>query len=818
LLASLALGLLGCNRQSQPSPDVAYRNARQTFQRGELNDALKSADIGLGHYENRDPNWACRFRVLKAEILAWQGRSQESLALLKQEIPPSLASDEITVRAKSAQGIANGYLQNFEEAERALAEAEQLATVTQPRMLGEIALSKGVVAGFQRGDYAKGNTFFRLALQIAREEHQPFLEASALGDLGLVYMRRQQYGEANDWFSASRKMAQALGNRTLISKMTGNLGWCYYKLGDFDRALSLFTEAEALTAQLGLARDRQIWLNFIGTIYSDRGDYIAAEDYHQKALAIARELQNKAAMAVSLNSLALTAIAAGEFDRAEQYNREALELKRANHDRASELYSLLNLARVATGRRDFATAEQTLATVIREAGENIPIRWEAEADLASLYVAEHKLLKADLQFRRAVATVDKARSSLTKEEYRLSFLASAADFYNKYIDLLVSQGRVRDALQVAEHSRARTLAEGLGLDRQDDAFLQAAFRPEQTARKLNTVILSYWLKPGRSYLWAVTPDKITLFPLPAIAEIDAAAQAYRKALAGPRDVLGSANSHGLKLYELLVAPAQKLIPPGGRVTIIADGSLHGLNFETLLVPAPQVHYWIEDAVISDASSIGLLAAPRRDQHANIRNLLLVGDPVSPSPEYPPLAAAGLELQGIQEHFPANQRLVIAGEKAVPRAYRQSNPERFAYIHFVAHGTSSRMVPLDSGVILSRDGDDYKLYARDIMQQPLRADLVTISACYGAGTRAYSGEGLVGLAWAFLRAGAHNVIAASWEVNDSSTAQLMDGLYNELGKGQDPATALRWAKLMMLHSGTIYRRPFYWAAFQVYTGS
>jgi CHAT domain-containing protein len=816
LLASILPGLPGCSRRSRPSPENAYRNARQIFERGELNDALKSADIGLDDYESRDSSWACRFRVLKAEILAWQGRSEDSLSLLKQEIPSSLASDEIAVRARIARGIANGNLQKFEEAERSLTEAERLAAAMQPRMLGEVALSQGVLAGFQRSDYAKGNTFFRKALRIAREQHQPFLEASALGDLGLVYMRQQQYGEANDWFSASEKMSEALGNRTLISKMTGNLGWCYYKLGDFDRALSLFTEAEALTAQLGLDRDRRIWLSFIGTVYSDRGDYIAASNYQQKSLAIARKLQNKAAMVASLNNLTLTAIAAGEFERAEQYNREALELKGATHD--SVLYARLNQARILAGRHEYATAEQTFEAIIRESGENVPLRWEAEADLANLYVAGQKPGKAELQFRKTIASVDKARSSLTKEEYRLSFLASAAAFYNGYIDLLVSRGKTREALQVAEHSRARTLAEGLGLDRQGGSLLQAAFRPEQAARKLSTVILSYWLKPGRSYLWAVTPDKTAVFPLPAAGEIDAAVQAYRKALAGPRDVLGSANSYGLKLYELLVAPAQKLIPPGGRVTIITDGSLHGLNFETLLVPSPKVHYWIEDAVISDASSIALLAAPRRDQHADTRNLLLVGDPVSPSPEYPALAAAGLEVDGIQEHFPSDRRLVVTREKAVPRAYRESNPERFAYIHFVAHGTSSRMVPLDSGVILSRDGDDYKLYARDIMQQPLRADLVTVSACYGAGTRAYSGEGLVGLAWAFLRAGAHNVIAASWEVNDSSTAQLMDGLYNELSKGQDPATALRWAKLMMLHSGTIYRRPFYWAAFQVYTGS
>jgi CHAT domain-containing protein len=141
------------------------------------------------------------------------------------------------------------------------------------------------------------------------------------------------------------------------------------------------------------------------------------------------------------------------------------------------------------------------------------------------------------------------------------------------------------------------------------------------------------------------------------------------------------------------------------------------------------------------------------------------------------------------------------------------------VHFVTHGTASRTRPLESAVILSPEGDSYKLYARDIVTRHLRAELVTISACYGSGSRAYSGEGLVGLSWAFLRAGAHNVIGALWEVADApATPELMDSLYKELNQGKDPATALRNAKLTLLHSSNVFAKPFYWAPFQLYAGS
>jgi CHAT domain-containing protein len=190
------------------------------------------------------------------------------------------------------------------------------------------------------------------------------------------------------------------------------------------------------------------------------------------------------------------------------------------------------------------------------------------------------------------------------------------------------------------------------------------------------------------------------------------------------------------------------------------------------------------------------------------------------PEFGPLPQARSEMQKIQQYFPKPRRAILQGSEATPSAYLGSEPGRFTYLHFVTHGTASRARPMESAVVLSKEsaGDTYKLYARDIVQHRLNANLVTISACNGSGTRAYSGEGLVGLSWAFLAAGAHNVIGALWEVSDASTPQLMDALYSELSQGKDPATALRDAKLTLLHSGNVFAKPFYWAPFQLYAGS
>jgi CHAT domain-containing protein len=238
----------------------------------------------------------------------------------------------------------------------------------------------------------------------------------------------------------------------------------------------------------------------------------------------------------------------------------------------------------------------------------------------------------------------------------------------------------------------------------------------------------------------------------------------------------------------------------------------------LIVPGSSPHYWIDDVEVENASSLQLLTRASERQSIKSDSLLLIGAPV-PTGGYPALTHAAEEMERVASHFPANHVTRISGPAATPSAYRGSRPGQFDVIHFVAHGIASETSPLESAIILSPQGvNPYKLYARNIISTPLRADLVTISACSGAGTRDYSGEGLVGLAWGFLRAGAHHVVAGLWDVDDAVEPDLMDHFYDELRNTKSPATALRLAKLAMLHSDSVYRKPYYWASLQLYTGS
>jgi CHAT domain-containing protein len=58
------------------------------------------------------------------------------------------------------------------------------------------------------------------------------------------------------------------------------------------------------------------------------------------------------------------------------------------------------------------------------------------------------------------------------------------------------------------------------------------------------------------------------------------------------------------------------------------------------------------------------------------------------------------------------------------------------------------------------------------------------------------------------------VAGLWDVDDRSTATLMNGVYARLAAGASPAVALRDAKRELIKAG--YPRPYYWAPFQLFT--
>ena len=804
-----------------------YDYASKLFQHGDLARSQQEAEEGARRFQASDPVWVSKFQLLQAESMLFRGMYGDALRLLAAWHPDS-DTPEGTIRKLAIEGVALIHQQQLAEADKRLAQAEGFCAVGDFATCGDVLRARGILA-VKQGQLIVARKFFLETFAFAQNHHDPLLKASAALNLGWAALQINRYDEAVDWSQSAYRDAVDLGAEDTEQIASGNLGWAYLQLGDDERALEQFLEAEKSATRLGNRRDELKWISDAGYVYHDTGDLTRAAQSYRQALYLAKQIDSKEDIVNALEDLAEVSVETGKLDEAGTYLDEVAPMERAGGNRLSENV-MLTQGMLAAARREDRQAELLFRAVQDDPASPTTTRLDAGDELAKLFERQGNTQAAERMYKATLTAFESARAKLKNEESRLPFLANATRIYNDYIHLLVQQGRSDEALDAADQSRARTLAQGLGVPVPETSFRTAALNPRQIARKTGATLLFYWLGAHQSCLWAITPEKITLIQLPAQEELAARVERYRKALLDLQEPVGAGNEDGQALYKLLVAPAAKLVLRDTPVMILADGPLSLLNFETLLVPGqssdigqgsgpgPEMHYLLEDATLLSAPSLATLAAAKPGRNAD-RSLLLLGNPVSPSEDYPSLPLFGFEMTRIERHFAGRHVAVFTGREASPAAYLASNPAQYSYIHFVSHAVASRTDPLDSAVILSRSKvseDSFKLYARDIMRQPIDARLVTISACYGSGTRSYAGEGLVGLSWAFLRAGAHSVIGALWEVSDDSTPRLMDTLYQGLEEGQTPAVALRGAKLALLHSQSRFSAPFYWAPFQIYT--
>jgi CHAT domain-containing protein len=811
---------------------AAYNHAVQTFQRGDLAMSQQEAALGAWQFQFSAPDWAAKFILLQAETMARRGLYNDALRLLAGFHSDSSHPEE-TVRKLAIEADALTRQQQLSAADQRLIQAESLCKSADYASCGSVLRSRGSLA-VRLGQLTTARQYYLESLLFARAHQDRWAEVGALCNLGFAEMQLGRFDEAVNWLKSAHPQAVELGSDYWTQLVVGNLGWAYYQLGDDDRALELFLEAEKTAAKLGNHPNELKWISNVGAVYHDQGDLNRAAQSYRKALDLARQINSKEEMANMLEDLAQDSVETGKLDEAGAWLDQVTPMVSAGGN-LLRTNVMVTRGMLAAARREDRQAETLFRAVQNDSASPTTRRLSAGDELAGLFEQEGNTQAAEQMYKATLTAFESARAQLKHENSRLPFAANATGIYDDYIHLLVKEGKSEEALAVASQSRARTLAQGLGVAGNKASFQPATLNPRQIARQSGATLLFYWLGAEQSYMWVITPYKITLIKLPSQVEIVAHIKRYSKALLDLEDPLQTGNPDGQALYQILVAPAAKLIRSNTPIMILADGRLSPLNFETLLAPgpspkigrsagpAPRLHYWIEDATLLSAPSLDLLAAAKPARGIR-RKLLLLGNPVSPSPDYPTLPLFGAEMTRIERHFAARHAAVFAGEQATPAAYLTGNPAQYSYIHFVSHAVASRTDPLDSAIILSgstlsggNTGEaSFKLYARDIMQHPIDARLVTISACYGSGTRSYAGEGLVGLSWAFLRAGAHNVIGALWEVSDDSTPRLMDTLYQGLEDGQAPAAALRNAKLDLLHSQSRFSKPFFWAPFQIYT--
>ena len=132
-----------------------------------------------------------------------------------------------------------------------------------------------------------------------------------------------------------------------------------------------------------------------------------------------------------------------------------------------------------------------------------------------------------------------------------------------------------------------------------------------------------------------------------------------------------------------------------------------------------------------------------------------------------------------------QGVLLEGGHASESDLKHQNLNGFRVIHLAAHAFGDQLEPDRAGIVLypGAKTEDGLWQAREIRGTRLRADVVVLSACETGTGRLEGEEGIMNLARAFLAAGAKSVVASQWDIDDRSTATLMESYYRQLATGK-----------------------------------
>lgn len=348
----------------------------------------------------------------------------------------------------------------------------------------------------------------------------------------------------------------------------------------------------------------------------------------------------------------------------------------------------------------------------------------------------------------------------------------------------------------------------------------AGCAPTDYPQSPGLIYLTFELDSPKSRLVVRTAHSCTLYELDSAESIAEAAYRYRSQLVAPPSeaAVRATRRWSQALWNALLAPAEAELRVAQTLVVVAEGALRDLAFETLLDAGGK--YLIEYAPVwygirSSESIAGLAHAPAPTKDWRI---LSVG--VGDIDETSPVESGSVrEARALADRFASERKKLLIGKSATKNSFLGAELSEFDLIHIAAHGLADEENP-ENSVLFFRDYDhdraSTELTAREVAATKTLASLVVLSGCETGllqRTRAAGSLG-DGLAAAFLTAGASEVIASSWVINDHAAVDFMSLFYDRLLEGSTVASALRHAKLDMIRSERIaYRLPYFWGAYR-----
>ena len=709
---------------------------------------------------------------------------------------------------------------------------------------------------YSLGDFKKAIDYHECHLKIAKEVEARSREGMAYGSLGSAYHSLGDFKKAISYHEHYLEIAKEVGTRSGEGVAYGNLGNAYDSLRNFKKAIDNRESHLKIAKEMGDRSGEGKGYGHLGNAYDSLRNFKEAIDYHERHLKITKEVGDRSGEGMAYGHLGNAYHILGNFKKAIDYHERHLKFTKEVGDRSGEGAAYGNLGNAYNSLGDFKKAihhrERSLK-IAKEVGDDVGIA-SVFYNLGNSFQCLGSFHEAIHCYHHSVAKFNDIRRRLEfNDRLKISLRNMHQGAYVSLWRLLVKQGKVLEGLFSAEQARAQALKDLMELkyspvkDQAGSGTEIATIHDILSYLPSNTVFVAmgdkeliFWAcQKGNdvqlrrkqisndydAYTFLQSLMEATCQEIGTRSRIKCEDRsldmvrdeklAYERSPSdeGPNQSLTFNKGALSTWFDTIIEPLQDVLLDS-ELVFVPEGPVCLAPFAAFMDSNSQ--YLCESfriRVIPSLTSLKLIAECPADYHSNT-GALLVGDPWIQDVTY-----QGVKLQ--QLPF-ARKEVQMIGRilQTVPLIGTAATKDEVlkkissvGLVHIAAHGRMETgeiaLAPNPAPASGVPGEEDFILTMTDVLNVQIRARLVVLSCCHSACGEIMA-EGVVGIARAFLGAGARSVLVSLWAIDDEATLEFMKVFYLHLVKGKRASESLNQA-MKCMRSGQ-FSAVKYWAPF------
>lgn len=280
--------------------------------------------------------------------------------------------------------------------------------------------------------------------ELAHLRNDQDLEATAYGNLGLIFETLGDLNQAERMLLKSLEIYERLGDYERTATSYGNLALISNTRGDLAKAEQMTKKSLELYKQFDNQRGMASQYGNLGLIFRTRGDLAQAENMFRKSLEICERLGDQKCMANQYGNLGLIFDERGNLVQAEQMHRQSLEIDKRLGDQEGIIANYNNLGLIFQKRGDLIEAEKLFRNALEISTQlgNQSRMASQFGNLGLIFRTQGDLAKAEQMFHKSLEISE-----------RLGDQEGVAKSYGNLGLIFESQGKHTDAREVWTKSR-----------------------------------------------------------------------------------------------------------------------------------------------------------------------------------------------------------------------------------------------------------------------------------------------------------------------------------------------------------------------------